>query len=236
GNMTGSYNTGIGFRALASANSGSSNTAVGSDAMNNGDLTGSFNIALGNAAGVNLSSGDYNIVIGNEGVAGESDTIRIGTVGTQTATYIAGIRDARIAHGAAVTVGITDDGQLGVRASSVRFKEAIKPMDKASEAIFSLQPVTFRYRKDRTGVPQFGLVAEEVAKVNQDLVVTDAEGKPFTVRYEEVNAMLLNEFLKEHHKVQELEATVAKLTAMVEKVSAQLELDKSTPQTVQNNQ
>ena len=96
-------------------------------------------------------------------------------------------------------------GNLGVRASSARFKEAIKPMDKTSEAIFSLQPVTFRYKKDLDpqALPQFGLVAEQVAKVNPDLVARDAEGKPFTVRYDEVNAMLLNEFLKEHRKVEE---------------------------------
>ncbi len=161
--------------------------------------------------------------------------IRIGTVGTQTATYIAGIRDARIAHGVAVTVGITDDGQLGVRASSARFKEAIKPMDKASEVIFSLEPVSFHYKKDLDpeAVPQFGLVAEQVAKVDSDLVARDAEGKPYTVRYEEVNAMLLNEFLKEHRRVEEQGATIARqqkqieaLTAGLQKVSAQIELSK----------
>ena len=158
---------------------------------------------MGVVAGFNLTTGDNNIDIGNGGVAGEAGIIRIGTAGTQTATFIAGIREAPLAHGAAVAVGITADGQLGVRASSARFKEAIKPMDKASEAIFSLQPVTFRYKKelDPQALPQFGLVAEQVAKVNPDLVARDAEGKPFTVRYEEVNAMLLNEFLKEHRKV-----------------------------------
>ena len=135
----------------------------------------------------------------------ESNTIRIGTTGTQTATFIAGIRETPIAKGVALAVGITADGQLGVRASSARFKEAIKPMDKASEAIFSLQPVTFRYKKalDPQALPQFGLVAEQVAKVDPDLVARDEQGKPFSVRYEEVNAMLLNEFLKEHRKVEE---------------------------------
>src|SRR5262249_19446771 len=169
--------------------------------------------------------------------------------GTHNATYIAGIRDTPLAHGTAVAVGITPDGQLGVRASSVRFKELVKPMDKASESIFSLQPVTFRYKNDPAAVPQFGLVAEEVAKVNPDLVVTDVEGKPFTVRYDEINAMLLNEFLKEHRTMQEQAATITQqrkdfeaaiaqqqkqidaLTADLQKVSAQLELNKRAPQT-----
>ena len=112
-------------------------------------------------------------------------------------------------------------------------------MDKASEAIFSLQPVTFHYKKDPAALPQFGLVAEEVAKVNPDLVARDVKGKPFTVRYEEVNAMLLNEFLKEHRKVQELEANAVRqqkqieaLTAGLQKVSAQLELNQRAPETV----
>jgi endosialidase-like protein len=193
--------------------------------------TGSFNIALGSQAGINLDTGDNNIEIGNEGVGGESGVIRMGTEGTHTATYIAGIKDTPLVHGAAVAVGITADGQLGVRASSVRFKELVKPMDKASEAIFSLQPVTFRYKKDPTALPQFGLVAEEVAKVNPDLVARDVEGKPFTVRYDEINAMLLNEFLKEHQTVQELKKQVAELTAGLQKLSAQLELSKPATQT-----
>ena len=116
-------------------------------------------------------------------------------------------------------------------------------MDKASEAILALKPVTFRYKKelDAKGAPQFGLVAEEVAKVNPDLVVADDQGKPFTVRYEEVNAMLLNEFLKEHRKVQELEANTARqqkqidaLTVELQKVSAQVEASKPAPQVVNN--
>jgi hypothetical protein len=188
-----------------------------------------------------LSTGDDNIDIGNEGVAGESDTIRIGTVGTHTATYIAGIREARLAHGTAATVGVTADGQLGVRASSAEFEEVIKPMDKASEVIFALEPVTFRYKKDSAAVPQFGLVAEEVAKINPDLVVSDVEGKPFTVRYDEINAMLLNEFLKEHRTVEELKKEIAALTATVkeqasqiQKVSAELQTSKPTPHMVVN--
>ena len=123
-----------------------------------------------------------------------------------------------------------------------RFKKDIAIMGQASEGILSLRPVRFHYKKDITGTPQFGLIAEEVAKVNPALVLPDKEGKPYTVRYDAVNAMLLNEFLKEHRKVQELEANAAKqqkqiaaLTAGLQKVSAQLELSKSAPQTVLNN-
>jgi trimeric autotransporter adhesin len=130
-------------------------------------------------------------------------------------------------------------------AASARFKEAIKPMDKASEAILALKPVTFHYKHelDPADIPQFGLVAEGVEKVNPDLVARDEQGKPYTVRYDAVNAMLLNEFLKEHRKVQELEANAPRqqkqieaLTAGLQKVSAQLELGKTAPQTVLNNQ
>jgi trimeric autotransporter adhesin len=138
---------------------------------------------------------------------------------------------------------IDSAGQLGTISSSKRFKEDIKPMDVASESVLALKPVTFHYKTDTTGTPQFGLIAEEVAKVNPDLVVRDKEGKPYTVRYDQVNAMLLNEFLKEHHQVQDLKAIVAEqqeqikaLTAGLQKVSAQLEVNKPSPQTVLNNQ
>ena len=167
--------------------------------------------------------------------------IRIGTEGTQTATYIAGISHTPLIQGDATPVGISAFGQLGVRPSSARFKEAIKPMDTASEAVLALKPVTFRYKNDPAALPQFGLVAEEVAKVNPDLVARDKEGKPFTVRYDEINAMLLNEFLKEHkafleeqRTVEELKKQVAALTAGLQKVNAQLEASKSAPQMVNN--
>jgi hypothetical protein len=258
GNQTGNNNTATGNLALEINFSGSSNTATGSLALQNNELgsnntadganvlietSGSNNIALGANAGVNLTTGDNNIDIGNAGVAGESSKIRIGTEGTHTATYIAGIRQAPLVHGTALAVGITADGQLGVRASSARFKEAIKPMDKASEAILALKPVTFRYKKDLDPncIPQFGLVAEDVEKVNPTLVARDEQGKPYTVHYEAVNAMLLNEFLKEHQTVQDLRATVAQqqkqidaLTAGLLKVSAQVELSKSAPQMANN--
>ena len=125
---------------------------------------------------------------------------------------------------------LTKEGRL----SSQRFKGNIKPMDRASEAILALKPVTFHYKKeiDPDATQQFGLVAEDVAKINPDLVVCDAEGKVYTVRYDAVNAMLLNEFLKEHRKVQELEKQVEKLTAGLQKVSAQVEMSKSAPRVV----
>ena len=241
-NTIGISNTANGPYALYSNSTGSNNTADGLNALLS-NTTGGYNIALGLSAGINLTTGDHNIDIGNAGVAGESRIIRIGTAGTQTATFIAGIRGVPITGGMAI--GVDANGQLGVRGSSARFKEAIKPMDKASEAIFSLQPVTFRYKKalDPSAQPQFGLVAEQVAKVDPDLVASDENGKPFTVRYEEVNAMLLNEFLKEHRKVAdqsdqiaELKATVAELksalkaqAAQIQKVSDQLGTQASAP-------
>ncbi|MGI8957337.1 MAG: tail fiber domain-containing protein [Chthoniobacterales bacterium] len=215
-NETGNANTACGLSALYNNTSGNNNTAIGYIA-GSFNKTGNNNIALGAGAGSNLTSGDNNIDIGNSGDGGESGKIRLGTIGSQTATFIAGIRETPLAKGLALAVGINADGQLGVRASSARFKEAIKPMNKASEAILSLRPVSFRYRKalDPKSAPQFGLIAEEVAKVDPDLVVCDEKGKPFSVRYEEVNAMLLNEFLKEHRKVQGLEETVAQLKSAV---------------------
>jgi hypothetical protein len=143
--------------------SGGSNTATGFEALF--FTTGNSNIALGAGAGLNLTTGSNNIDIGNQGIAGESNTIRIGTVGTQNATFIAGIRGDTVASGVGVIVGA--NGQLGTVTSSERFKEAIKPMDKASEAILALKPVTFRYKHelDPEGIAQFGLVAEQVEKV-----------------------------------------------------------------------
>jgi len=225
GNTTGSYNTAIGPEALYDNTTGSYNTAIGPEALEcnttghdntaNGDsalpnnTTGSFNIALGNLAGYYLTTGNYNIDIGFfvGGAAGEANTIRIGNH-NQSATFIAGISGVTVAGG--VGVIIDPKGHLGTVVSSERFKEAIKPMDKASEAILQLKPVTFRYKRelDPDDIPQFGLVAEEVAKVDPDLVARDAKGEPYTVRYEAVNAMLLNEFLKEHRKVQEQDRKV----------------------------
>jgi hypothetical protein len=194
-------NTGVGAFALFLNTTGGANTAIGYAAL--GSSTGGGNIALGDIAGFDLTTGNGNIDIGNRGNAADDSTIRIGTVGTQTATYIAGISEATVAGGVAVIIDA--GGHLGTIVSSARFKDEIKPMDKASEALLALKPVTFRYKQelDPERIPQFGLLAEEVEKVNPDLVARDAKGEVYTVRYEAVNAMLLNEFLKEHRKVEE---------------------------------
>ena len=254
-NTIGSQNTAVGKAALKENTSADNNTAVGFNALRT-NRVGRGNVALGFEAGFNLNTSD-NIDIANRGVAGDVGTIRIGTTGTQTNAYVAGISGATVPTGVAVIVDA--DGHLGTTTSSARFKENIKPMDKASEAILSLNPVTFHYKKDLDpkSVTQFGLVAEQVEKVNPDLVARDEQGKPYTVRYDAVNAMLLNEFLKEHHKVQALEATIAQqqsinaeqqkeiqaLTVSVQeqasqirKVSAQLELSEAALHTVVNNE
>lgn len=261
-NTDGSVNTATGYGALQGNSTGNFNTATGHNALLS-NTTGSRNIALGNAAGYNLTTGDNNIDIGNAGVAGESNTIRIGTIGTQSKIFVAGIMGKSVPM--SVPVFVNGSGQLGTVQSSARFKDGIKPMDQSSEGILALKPVTFRYKKelDPEGIPQFGLVAEDVEKVNPDLVVRDADGKVYTVRYDAVNAMLLNEFLKEHRKVQEQEAAISQLKsssakqeatiarlqegmntvvalfkeqdAKIQKVSAELELSNPAPQTVVNN-
>ena len=243
-NVIGTGNTGIGRQALL-VSTGDFNTALGAFALQNFS-TGSGNIGLGNEAGQFLITGDDNIYIGSgAGANEESDSIRIGVQGTQVATFIAGI-SGTVVTGTAVVVN--GSGQVGVAPSSQRFKDDIKPMDKASEAILALKPVTFCYKQefDPNGLPQFGLVAEEVEKVSPDLVARDRDGKPYTVRYEAVNAMLLNEFLKEHkafveeqRKVQRLESALDAVNlrlkeqeAKIEKVSAQIETSRPGPQVV----
>ena len=221
-NTTGGNNTATGVNALYSNTTGQGNTAIGISALLT-NRAGSGNIALGESAGINLTGGDRNIDIGNKGVAGDGKTIRLGTNGTHKATFIAGISGVAVAGG--VGVMINPNGQLGTVVSSERFKSEIRPMDKASEAILSLRPVTFRYKHelDPAGIPQFGLVAEQVEKVNPDLVAKDEQGKTYTVRYEAVNAMLLNEFLKEHRRVEKLEASLTRLEATVEAQAAQIQ-------------
>ena len=244
-NSTGNNNTADGYGALFHNTTGNSNTAIGRHALFKNTI-GDENIALGVSAGSALTIGNNNIDIGNGGLAGEANTIRIGATGTQTNTYIAGISGVTVAGGVGVIVDA--NGHLGTAVSSERFKDSIKPMDKASEAILALKPVSFSYKHelDPAGIPQFGLVAEEVEKVNPDLVARDEQGKPYTVRYEAVNAMLLNEFLKEHAKVEQLkkdfeskiaeqQKQIAALAAGLQKVSAELELSKSAPQTVLND-
>jgi hypothetical protein len=157
----------------------------------------------------------------------------------QSKTCIAGIRGVTTGIADALNVMIDSNGQLGTMSSSRRFKKEIKAMESVSEAILALNPVTFRYKSDTTGTPQFGLIAEDVEKVNPDLVVHDKEGKPYTVRYDQVNAMLLNEFLKEHRKVEALEKGMMVLTeqlrqqaAQIQKVSVQVEMNHPTQQIV----
>ena len=210
----GSQNTATGWQALFN-NTGDNNTSNGAFALYS-NTTGNGNIALGFNAGINLTTGDNNIDIGNEGVADEANTIRIGASGDQTRTFIAGISGTAVTG---VAVRVSSSGQLGTAPSSKRFKDEIKPMDKASEAILALKPVSFRYKHkvDPEGTPQFGLIAEEVAKVNPDLVARDAQGEIYTVRYDAVNAMLLNEFLKEHRKVEEQEAMISQVKSTLAK-------------------
>ena len=217
-NSNSGNNTGIGFDALEANTTGNSNTAVGANALRN--ATGSDNIALGEGAGVAVLAGNNNIEIGNGGANADDNTIRIGLEGTQTQTFIAGIL-GNGPFGCDVTIDPVT-GQLGVSAciSSERFKKDIDSMNKASEAIFSLNPVAFHYKNDKTNIPQFGLIAEEVAKVNPALIAVDKEGKPYSVRYQQIDAMLLNEFLKEHRTVQEQGATITQLKSMVEKQEA----------------
>ena len=245
-NTMGNSNTAIGRSALVDNTMGNHNTAIGFMALSCN--TGSDNIALGWLAGTYHMAGNNNIYIGNAGsMVPEEGKIRIGTFGLHTETHIAGIRSAAVS-GSPVVIGM--DGKLGVTMSSAKFKEAIKPMDKASEAILALKPVTFRYKQeiDPEGIPQFGLVAEQVEKVNPDLVVRGEDGKVSTVRYEAVNAMLLNEFLKEHRNVAEQQSTIAELkttvaqqqkeiealTSIVQKVSDQIALSQPAPQLVAN--
>jgi hypothetical protein len=242
-------NTAVGFEALANltgsvAGENVANDGYGYQALFN--LTqGADNVAVGFQSGINLTSGSANTYIGAfAGISAstsEFGVIRIGAF--NSACFISGISGIT---GPQFTDEVLLDpltGQLGDLPSSERFKKDIDPMDKTSAAIYSLRPVTFRYKDDPTNTPQFGLVAEEVAKVNPALVGVDKEGKPSSVQYLKINAMLLNEFHKEHKKTENLEATVASLiatvkeqAAQIQKVSAQLELSKSTPQTVLNNQ
>ena len=240
GNTTAQDNTATGMSALFSNTTGVNNTASGVNALQN-STTGSNNIALGYQAGASLTTGDNNIEIGSTGMASDAGRIRIGTRGVHSSAYIAGIFGSTVSGGA--TVSVDSKGHLGTTTSSARFKNDIQPMGPASESILGLQPVTFRYKKelDPESIPQFGLVAEQVAKVNPDLVVRDEQGKPYTVRYEAVNAMLLNEFLKEHRKVEALEETVAQLksalqeqAAEIQKVSADVRTSRPEPRVVAN--
>ena len=249
---TGSSNVALGFHALLGNTSGDSNIAVGVDALFNNTTadgntaigqgalfacTGAQNTAIGAGAGFSISTASNVICIGAN-IPGANVT---------GSCFIGHIRGVTTANMNGIPVVIDTAGQLGTISSSRRFKKEVKAMEGASESILALKPVMFRYKSDNSGTPQFGLIAEEVAEVNPALVVPDENGEIYTVRYDAVNAMLLNEFLKEHRKVENLEATVAQqhkdfeaavaeLKGQIQKVSAQLELSKSAPQTVLNNQ
>ena len=245
-NTTGNHNTADGDNALVHTTTGILNTAIGAHALDQ-NVTGSSNVALGFQAGLTIT-GSGNVCIGENilGLTGESNVTRIRNIGSTAQ-----------ANGVFVTVGA--GGKLGFQVSSRRYKDDIKPMDKASEALFALKPVSFRYKQeiDPARSPDFGLIAEDVAIVNPDLVARDEDGKIVTVRYQAVYAMLLNEFLKSHSKVQEQvaviaqvksnaakqEATIARqqkqieaLTEGLQKVSAQLEAGKTSPRIVLNDQ
>jgi len=253
---TGDNNTAIGRNALA-ANGGSQNTAIGVQALENNNSGN--NTAIGYLAGSNNTSGTQNIALGafaGLDVTTSDNVICIGVNGDNVSDscYIGNIFGGTVPGGA--TVIIDNNGHLGTIVSSQRFKDQIKPMDKASETLYALKPVSFHYKKEigPQSANQFGLVAEEVEKVNPDLVVRDKDGKPYTVRYDQVNAMLLNEFLKEHRKVEQLEATVARqqksfeskiaeqnrqieaLTSGLRKVTAQIEITKAASKVVVRNQ
>jgi endosialidase-like protein len=193
-NTTGAANTAHGFFALLSNTEGDSNTAIGDVALAN-NTTGSLNTAIGVGAGTGVETASNVICIGHPGA------------NLSNRCFIGNIRGAFVS-GDALPVLIDSSGQLGATLSSRRFKKEIKPMDKVSEAVLALKPVAFHYKNDITNTPQFGLIAEDVAQVNPDLVVRDKDGEFLTVRYEAVNTMLLNEFLKEHRKVQKLEAAL----------------------------
>jgi hypothetical protein len=268
GNTVGNFNTALGYETLFANTGGYENVAVGEQALYF-NQTGIRNIAIGAAALGSLRSGNQNIAIGyragednpstggnknidigNIGSPGDTATIRIGD--TQTRAFIAGIYGKTIANPAGLYTN--SSGQIGTIPSSLRFKENVESMANSSDLLFSLRPVTFRYKPEIecTGTRQFGLVAEEVEKVNPDLVAHDGEGKPYTVRYDAVNAMLLNEFLKAHRTLTELKSIVARqeeinasqqktiedLTTQLKdqadqilKVNGRVELSKSLPQT-----
>jgi hypothetical protein len=262
----GSFNTAVGASALFNS-TGGDNTAVGAGALN-ANTTGSENLAIGVSALVSNETGERNIALGSfvgNGLTTGSDNILIGfNLGAQpdqsNTCYIKSIFGQT--NNLGTTVFIDANHKLGTLTSSKRFKEDIKPMDNASDVLFALKPVTFHYKKeiDPVGTSQLGLVAEEVEKVNPDLVVRDKEGKPYSVRYDQVNAMLLNEFLKEHGRLEEQQRTIAELKSTVAqqqksfqsklseqekqiadlasglaKVSAQIESTRPDPQVVVNN-
>jgi len=250
-NTTGSFNTANGVATLFYNTTGSANTSIGVDALLS-NTTGDRNTACGDAALFNSTTGVGNAALGfaaGSAVTTASNVICIGAnvsgANLNNSCFIGNIREVTTAMGDAIPVVIDSAGQLGTASSSQRFKKEIKPMDQASEAILALKPVTFRYKGDNTATTQFGLIAEDVVAVSPDLVVHDGKGEIYTVRYEAVNAMLLNEFLKEHRKVEQLakdfkakfveqQKQIETLTAGLQRVSAQIEMSNAAPQVVSN--
>jgi len=245
-NSTGYSNTANGFQSLYSNTTGAGNTIMGWKALFN-NTTGSYNTGVGVHALIGNTTGSQNTALGYQagnGITTANHVIAIGASGANVSNscFIDNIRGVTTANANAVPVLVDSVGQLGTASSSRRFKKEIKPMDQTSEGILGLKPVTFHYKSDNSGTPQFGLIAEEVAEVNPDLVVRDDKGEIYTVRYDAVNAMLLNEFLKEHKKVEKLEATLEAVNtrlqeqaAQIQKVSAQVNGTKPLPHLVLNN-
>ncbi len=235
-NTTGADNTASGVGALLLNTSGGDNTADGSDALfaNTGDnntavgtdtlaqnTSGNSNIAIGGGAGNNLTTGDNNIDIGNRGIAAEANTIRIGTQGTQTSTFIAGIFGTpKIKKACEVVVEST--GLLGCVKSSARYKRDIRDMGDASDKLMKLRPVTFQYKEDSDGIHQYGLIAEEVEKVYPELVVDGIDGKAETVEYQVLPAMILNEVQKQRRDIERKSAQIAKLRAQIAELKASM--------------
>ncbi|HEX3551765.1 MAG TPA: tail fiber domain-containing protein [Thermoanaerobaculia bacterium] len=220
-NTTASANTAVGYEALFGTTTGGNNTALGANALAN--TNGSNNIGVGVRGGVNITSGSYNIDIGNTAPGNESNTIRIGDVNHQTAAFLAGVNGATSASGVAVYVDAF--GQLGTVTSSLRFKEDVADMGEASHDLMKLRPVTFRYKAgvdDGSHLLQYGLIAEEVAKVYPEMVQYDDKGQPLTVRYQWLNTMLLNELQKEHGKMAEQQAQLAQQKAQLAEQEARL--------------
>ena len=217
-NTTGRGNTADGVSALVNNSTGFRNTATGVSALE-GNTSGNNNIALGWGAGDNLTTGNDNIEIGSQGVAADDSTIRLGTQGTQTDTFIAGVSNSAITG---VDVVVSTNGQLGVAASSLRYKRDIRSLENRSQGLWQLRPVTFRYKQDPQGQRQYGLIAEEVAKVYPELVVHDNKGQIQSVQYRELIPLMLNELQHQQAEMQHQQAALATVKAENARLEARL--------------
>lgn len=255
-NIDGDENDAFGDDSMFENTTGSQNTAMGDDSLD-GNTTGSGNVAVGKEAGNSIIDGNDNVAIGHNagiGIVHASNNIAIGVeeagpfADFDNTCFIGSIFGEAVSDpGTQVAVFVDQFNVVGVFNSSRKYKHDIQPMDKTSETLYQLKPVTFKFNSDWKGTTQYGLIAEEVAEVDPSLVVRK-NGETVTVRYEQINSMLLNEFLKEHKKVQDLETTVAQQqkgmevltaqlkeqSAQIQKVSAQMEVNKAAPQVVAN--